>query len=264
MKPKPTFNEYPEWAKATLGVAYEKSQQNLYEACLRGARDHASTLLRPLGETILTSVTEKYRRETGSELLMPTTLAEAFELHIKPFASAVDKSYRQNVNWNDNWDGPPDDGWVTPDNWLTRFNDTVRTSLICKYLDGPRFLALEIEAWAAENGIKCRFYSQQKEVGYCAYHVYLFPRVALLDVNWGDHEAELSVEIQLSTQLQEVMRALTHEHYEKDRISSHKTDEAWQWQHTSDVFRARYISHTLHLLEGIILELRDSRKGPQR
>jgi hypothetical protein len=67
----------------------------------------------------------------------------------------------------------------------------------------------------------------------------------------------VEVEIQLTTQLQEVLRSLTHPFYEAERLLRNPDKGKWKWDFSSGRFKVGYLSHTLHLLESVILETRD-------
>jgi hypothetical protein len=69
-------------------------------------------------------------------------------------------------------------------------------------------------------------------------------------------QALVEFEIQLTTQMQEVLRDLSHSFYEEKRLSQ-DDDRQWKWDHKSALFRSSFMGHTLHLLEGVIVELRE-------
>mgnify|MGYP005993013917 CR=1 FL=1 len=50
----------------------------------------------------------------------------------------------------------------------------------------------------------------------------------------------------------------THKFYEKERTSDFQDTGKWKWDFDSGKFKVGYLSHTLHLLESIILESRNS------
>ena len=65
----------------------------------------------------------------------------------------------------------------------------------------------------------------------------------------------MSFEIQITTEMQYILHGLTHIFYEKERHQESTRDEAWKWKYNTSRFAASYISHSLHLLEGMILRL---------
>jgi ppGpp synthetase/RelA/SpoT-type nucleotidyltranferase len=105
--------------------------------------------------------------------------------------------------------------------------------------------------------LKYRKYSQERDDGYYAYHVYVSFPAKIFDVEWNKEDVQVEAEIQITTQLQEVLKDLTHKFYEKQRISLDKDTSKWKWDFASSRFKVGYLSHTLHLLESIILESRE-------
>src|SRR5579864_6380909 len=141
-----TVEEYVTWASATLGVDFTAAAtRNRYETNVQNAQNAVqdSRFMRELPEFV-TKQEQEYQGETGAGLLMSSELT----VLRKPFDSAVLKSYRQNVLRNNRFPEPPGDGWVNPDNWYSRFDDLVRGTLVCKFLDGPIVLAPALDAYA--------------------------------------------------------------------------------------------------------------------
>jgi ppGpp synthetase/RelA/SpoT-type nucleotidyltranferase len=176
----------------------------------------------------------------------------------KPYASAVDKSFRVNVLWNENFPEPPKKGWVTTDNLHYYFNDTIRCCVVCKFIDGPRFVTDKLMLYAKNIGLERRRYSQERDDGYYAYHYYVKFPVKTVDRNWQEVESDIEVEIQITTQLQDILRSLTHNFYQANRLTPDDDSSKWKWDFKSNRFRVSYLSHTLHLLESIILESRNA------
>ena len=103
--------------------------------------------------------------------------------------------------------------------------------------------------------------SQAKDEGYYAYHFYTDYEVDFYDLNFNFARATIQMEIQVTTQLQEIMRSLTHKFYESRRIQPSKKNLDWKWQYRENQFRASYLSHTLHLLEAYVVQSRDEYFG---
>ena len=40
-----------------------------------------------------------------------------------------------------------------------------------------------------------------------------------------------------------------------------KKEKIWQWNYKSDEFAANYLGHILHYVEGMIIEIRDKKRG---
>jgi ppGpp synthetase/RelA/SpoT-type nucleotidyltranferase len=186
------------------------------------------------------------------DLLMDRQLV----LLTKPYDSILDKALRRNVLENNQFPSPPKDGWFEPSVWFQLNNDIVRSVLTCKYMDGPQFLAERLRHRANALGLGHRSKSQQNDDGYYAYHFYAKIPVELTKPDWTTEIVPVEVEIQITTQLQEVLRALTHRVYEHRRLAPHADAHAWKRDRDSERFHAAYLGHTLHMLEAIILDLR--------
>jgi hypothetical protein len=174
----------------------------------------------------------------------------------KPFASVVDKSFRHNVLENAVFPDEPTQGWMLPQNWIEKCNDIVRCTLTTKYIDGPEFLSKELEKHLNECGLGCEYRSRENDRGYYAYHFYAYVPMDIPNLDFSTTRIDFSFEIQLTTQLQEVMRQLTHGLYEELRLQAEPDQRSWKWDFESPRFQASYLGHTLHLLEGLIVQLK--------
>ena len=255
--PPATDEEYIVWARDSLGVDFnERSVELSYDLnatfALATAQGHG--FFKEL-DNLLRESSEAYQTRKGADLFMGGL--PRVKPVLKSYTSAVNKSFRHNIIWNKNFEDPPEGGWATPANWFSIFNDIVRSTVVCKFIDGPQFLAERLKAHAAALGVDSEYTSQQKDDGYYAYHFYVNIPVELL-INGAPSVVNVKVEIQLTTQLQEVLYKITHRYYEHLRNQRAADPSKWKWEVNSNRFRAGYVSHTLHLLEAIILELRDS------
>ncbi len=181
----------------------------------------------------------------------------------KPFESFFQKTFRKNIVENKNWPAAPTDGWVLPDNWLCRINDALRTSVTVKYLDGIDYMVDKIGGYTNSKGLSLRTYYEARDEGYYAVHLYIPLEFELPKMNWDTEKINISLEIQITTQLKEVIRKLLHSYYEEKRIGV-KRDDKWQWNYNSDEFTANYLGHILHYLEGMIMEVREKEKNRTR
>jgi hypothetical protein len=150
----------------------------------------------------------------------------------------------------------PPDGWVHQANLYSKMNDLVRGTLICRFVDAPEFVTAQISEYADRFGLTNRAYSQEREDGYYAFHSYVTFEAEVFDAHWNKAHTAVEVEIQITTQLQEVLRTLTHPLYERRRLQSDDGSGKWKWDFNSTRFRFAYLSHSLHLLESMILESR--------
>jgi hypothetical protein len=181
------------------------------------------------------------------------------ELELKPWESLVEKTWRRNVLDNRAWPRPPKGGWITPDNWFERVGDLVRTSLSVRYLDGVVHLSESVMLDATTEGLKCRTEMAARREGYYAAHVdFTFP-AEIPGKRWDSVLISARAELQITTQLQEVIRTLLHIQYEHDRTQAEGVD--WEWDYRSTAFSVKYLGHVLHYLEGKIMLERDRPNG---
>jgi hypothetical protein len=180
-------------------------------------------------------------------------------LQIKTFASLLDKTFRWNVIDNDDWDGPPHKSrppaWILPSNWFSIINDTIRARFVVQHFDGVRFLVEKLVTLGNDSGIQARPHFPATPEGYYAGHVYLTRDFAVLRTP-GTASHPVTIELQVTTQIQETILGFLHERYESRR-SLPKSKDVWQWDYKSKEFRTNYLGHILHYLEGMIVDLRD-------
>lgn len=200
----------------------------------------------------------KYDQEfevlTGYNLFIPKFEPE---LKIKSFKSFLEKTYRKNVLDNDDFPKEPKDGWIIPENWFSRINDIVRTLFIVKYFDGVKFLISKIKNLTQKHGLNLFVSYEAREEGYYAAHGNIKIEFAIPHELWDTERKEISIELQITTQLQEVIRKLLHNYYEKKRMSDKKPMEKWQWDYECDEFCTNYLGHILHYVEGMIVDIRE-------
>jgi ppGpp synthetase/RelA/SpoT-type nucleotidyltranferase len=255
--PPATDDEYITWARGALGVNFSDPREELsYKQNASFIRTTAQShdFFKGL-DNFLKDYREAYYAQTGANLFMRGV--PEVVLDIKSYNSAINKSFRHNVVLNKNFPAPPEGDWVRPINWFSIFNDIVRSTIVCKFIDGPQFLAEQLKDYATGLTLDSDYTTQQKDDGYYAYHYYVNIPVELL-INGVAGVVNVKIEIQLTTQLQEVLYEITHRYYEHLRNQRAVDPSKWKWEVNSNRFRAGYVSHTLHLLEAIILELRDS------
>ena len=111
-----------------------------------------------------------------------------------------------------------------------------------------------------QQSLPCQIFFEAREEGYYAAHLYTKQKFEIPKVTWDTEKVEISIEIQITTQLQEVIRKLLHKYYEERRKKVKKEDVKWQWNYKSDEFIANYLGHILHYIEGMIMEIRGKQK----
>ena len=254
-KPK-DIDEYKEWARKELVSNFDDEsnaihfETNSAEAFLRvGQSDFFNNLGQKLVEW-----NEEYKAVKNGDLLMTK---EPPVIHRKSYVSAINKSFRTDILWNDKYPDPPKKGWVKADAVFQSLNDGLRGTIVCRFIDGPIFLIERLRKYASDLGYSFNSYSQERDAGYYAFHSYITIPVQLTDKKWERESVNVSIELQITTQLQDVLKEMTHHFYEVDRLEP-PDGSGWKWEFGTNRFKIGYLSHALHLLESIIVEARDS------
>jgi hypothetical protein len=208
--------------------------------------------------TELRSLPARYATGRPHLLFYPPAIPAELGLLTKPFGSAIDKLYRSNILYNRQFPDPPRGGWIEAAELYEKIDDLIRARLVCKYMDGPRFVCEALMCHCRQVGIESKFRELSTEAGYYAWHFYARIPVELMLEAASVVQKNMWVEIQITTQLAEVITALTHEFYEARRSAGPvPKDNDWKWDASSQGFRSAYLGHGLHLLEGIIQNLKD-------
>ncbi len=258
-RPK-NIDQYKKWLKECHRVEISTRTKTYYNAVTaKVAADFRASDFWQLLTSELEQINQKYYLRTNYYLLESSPP----ELQTKPFDSFLLKTFGQNVLRNGNWPEPPNSGWLLPENWFSRINDTVRTYFVVKYLDGVNFLANQCAERAKASSYEARVDFEAKEEGYYAAHFYVTFPCEVPREDWDTKDETISVEIQITTQLQEVIRRLLHKYYEQRRAERPTSNVKWQWDYRSDEFATNYLGHILHYVEGMIMEVRDKRIGEE-
>jgi predicted NAD-dependent protein-ADP-ribosyltransferase YbiA (DUF1768 family) len=93
--------------------------------------------------------------------------------------------------------------------------------------------------------------------GYYAAHFYARNEFEISKLDWDTERVSVSVEIQVTTQLQEVIKNLLHTYYEKRRLAAQDAPADWQWDYRTDECCTNDLGHILHYVEGMIVEIRE-------
>jgi hypothetical protein len=135
---------------------------------------------------------------------------------------------------------------------------------VVKYLDGVQFILDEINSLCEQNDLNHNIFLEAREEGYYAAHLYVQREFEIPRIDWDTDKVDISIEIQVTTQLQDVIRKLLHKHYEERRKQVMGDDMKWQWDYKSDEFAANYLGHILHYVEGMIVEIREKQKKEEQ
>ena len=253
-----TIDEYKTWMAKNSITSFDARVETHYQSVVNAIHPAVvgSEFWLELSESLV-GFDQEYTLKTKYPLMLGNSPPELYK---KPYASFLDKSYRKNVLQNRNWPKPPRKGWMIPEDWFDRVGDLVRTTLVVKYLDGVDFLVDKLAAIANKHGLPHRSYFESRDEGYYAAHFYVDFQLGIPNMKWESTERNISVEIQVTTQLQEVIRKLLHSYYEDRRsVPQNRSARKWQWNYRSEEFGANYLGHILHYLEGMIVEIREKR-----
>lgn len=255
---KPTsIGDYKKWMYTNDDFEFHDdiAQKNYYEAMTQKMKQsfEVGNFWKKFCEH-LNKLEEKYRKTTRYGLLKKGFFPQLF---IKPYESFIDKSFRKNILNNSEWPSPPNGEWITCTNAVKRFSDLIRTNVIVQYLDGIDYVVTEIQSLT-----KCKVDYQANIEGYYAVHIDVPSQFELPTTTWGTSLLDGSVEIQITTEVKALIKALLHRDYEKYRIRKFDDYEGrgWQWDYRSDEFKLNFLGHVIHNLEANILEIRDKER----
>lgn len=267
MENKPSnIQEYKQWLKGNHDVEITDRIVNNYNSATDKMKQQflQSVFWKQLGDNIL-EYNDEYYLQTGYALLQDTHLPDILVKHlpdilVKPFDSFLLKTFRKNILENNDFPKPPIEGWILPENWYSRINDILRTLIVVKYLDGVEFIIGKIKSLCEQIGRDFQGTFEAREVGYYAVHLYTNEEFEIPRMDWDTVKVITTIEIQITTQLQEVIRKLLHKYYEERRALPVDTERMWQWDYRSDEFSTNYLGHILHYVEGMIMEIREKER----
>jgi hypothetical protein len=170
-------------------------------------------------------------------------------LYTKSFESFLNKTYRYNFVKQRS-------DWLKPDDWYEALDDVVRTLFVVRYLDGVDTLIDNFTQLARSQGLKSKFERKCNDDGYYAAHFYVREHIDIIPPYAAPRGIDMWVELQITTQLQEILRKFLHTIYEKNRMSRTKAEIPWQWRYQDDEFFTNSLGHMLHNIEGFIMDVR--------
>jgi ppGpp synthetase/RelA/SpoT-type nucleotidyltranferase len=190
------------------------------------------------------------------------------QLFRKDYDSFLEKTFRKNILENDQFPEEPKGGWITPYNWFSKVHDILRTQIIVKYLDGVDYIIKEFDGVCENNHIEHEVSYEARDEGYYAVHLNAKYNFNILGYNFESLSCPITVEIQIRTQLQEVIKNLLHTYYETKRIQPieerMESKKDWKWDYKCEEFAANYLGHILHYVEGMIMDIRDKQMKKNR
>lgn len=255
MKKPENEKEFKKWLKSELGFDIDEKYVYYYNTVIKQLKtdfEYSEFWIALLNE--LNEINDKYYINKGVHLLIPVNKPE---IYTKSLESVIIKAFRKNILNNEDYPKPPQQGWVTPDNWFESINDIIRTTITVKYLDGVEFMINEMAMLCKSKGLIFTSSFEAKEEGYYAAHSGILMSFSIPDLAFSPTTKKMNVEIQVTTQIQEVIKTLLHKHYEVKRKINLPRDYKWQWDHKSPEFIPNYLGHIIHYVEGMIIEIRD-------
>lgn len=246
--------EFVKWMEAKFGISNEIAKSN-YESnatrLLSTFKGHS--FWRRIGELLKEWDTE-YFISHKVHLFTSDVLPEVVT---KPYDSLLNKAFRKDCLNNDSFPNEPKKGWISPNTWFDSIHDIVRTAFVVKYLDGVKFLDHKLLQVSKEVGCKYSCSYEAHDDGYYAAHVAVVLELPVVDLAWQQTNHQIEVEIQITTELQEMVKRLLHKYYEDNRRKVIPNDYKWQWDYQSEQFVPNFLGHIAHYLEGMIVEIRD-------
>lgn len=258
MKKPNNIDEYKNWLKKNHDVEISERTRIYYDSVTSKInKDFEKSIYWTQLNDNLKEYDAAYFLKTGYHLMIPEFSPK---LYVKSFDSFLLKTFRKNILQNKNWPNEPETGWILPHNWYSKINDILRTLLVVKYLDGTECLAEKIKLHCAQHTKEFNCYFEARDEGYYAIHLYTKEEFEIPRIDWDTERVRVSIEIQITTQIQEVIRNLLHKYYEEKRKTKKQDDMKWQWNYKNDEFAANYLGHILHYMEGMIMEIRDKQE----
>lgn len=253
-----SIDEYVLWATQKFELDFNNNAINYYRIVTNGMREQF--IISEFWQCLATRIKkgeEQYLRSTKYELLQNNFIAEVFK---KDYDSFLDKCYRKNVLLNGNWPNEPENGWIHHINCYEIIGDLVRTNFVVSYLDGIDFIVNILKETCDECKCKYQISYEARDEGYYAAHFDVLDNFEIPTLNWRTKKIIGRIEIQITTQLKEVIKKLIHKMYKEKRIIVKYKEDKWQWNYKSNEFITNYLGHIIHYIEGTIMELRDGRQ----
>ncbi|RWK30803.1 hypothetical protein [Mesorhizobium sp.] len=257
--PKPLKAGYAQWARENIDFDPDDPQ---FRRRFAGNVQSLQTTIEQsdawssLGER-LPAFADRYREERGFGLF--TGNPQKPGLLRKSIESAVEKTFRINVLENQFFPNPPyikgTHQWLVEDNLYRILKDLVRCRIVCRYMDGPEYLCSLVHE-SMQPDLDVTYKSMESDLGYYSWHLSIPVTAGVMKSNGNIVDENARYEVQITTQLQDVLNDLTHAFYEDKRIGDAIEPIPWRWRPHEAKFQGVYFGHTLHMLEGMLVELK--------
>jgi len=257
MKKPTNIKEFKTWLKDNHELNLTNVHSNYYDSTIEIAKvefEKSEFWQKFLGS--LQTLNQAYYSKTDYYLYKENYKPKVVT---KSFDSVVSKCFRRNIVSNRGFPKEPRNGWLYPNECFESINDLIRTSVVVKYLDGIEFIINSLDSLAKETNSQFDIHYEARDTGYYAVHTYLRQEIEVPNREWNTTKYNFKIEIQITTELQENIKTLTHKYYEQRREKIHNKKELWQWKYESDEFAVNYLGHILHYLEGQIMDIRNKK-----
>lgn len=246
------MDEYLQWEQNKFSFPIDKS--NYFDSAVEMMKEQfeKSTFWNSLGRRIKQKE-EIYLRNTGFELLQNNFNPKILK---KSYISYLDKSFRKNVLLNDSWPNEPEYGWIDVYNVYGKIGDLIRTNFVVRYLDGIDYILDALKEECLDKNVESIISYKDGSEGYYAVHFDVCHEFQVPEFSWKTRRVSGRVEIQITTQIKDVIRKLLHGLYAEKRIID-EIECNWQWNYKSPHFASSYLGHVLHYIEGTIMDLRE-------
>ena len=251
----PSLKEFPYWMQEHLGIVVDSSHTEHYNTAKMLMKEQLEKS--SFWDLVCKNVNEyndEYFGKYETELLKAR---KAPVIETKPGDSFVEKVYRENCIDNGRFPREPRKGWVTPDNWFSKIDDILRSTIVVRYLDGIEYVATRLEKLCSdESKLKGRCRYLAKREGYYAAHLYFNMEFEIPGMKWDTQKVVSPVEIQVTTQVKEVIKDLIHPYYAEGRVRRYSKEDLWPWRYESPEFARNYLGHIVHYVEGVMVGIR--------
>lgn len=251
--------EFIVWLTQTFGYDHNKYVRYYNNSAIRVLRDNleASEMWRGLNDE-LRNINVEYESIYGSPLMETPINVKIYE---KSLESLIIKAFRKDVLNNKNFPKAPDGGWILPENWFSCINDILRTTIVVRYIDGVDFLLQRLAIYMKRMDCVFGYGFEARDNGYYAAHSGARIKLVMpLYPDLDDVTTNINVEIQVTTQLQTIIKDLLHKYYEKDRKREVRENYMWQWDYKCEQFSTNYLGHIVHYVEGMVVDIRDKQR----
>ncbi len=248
--PNLTLDEYLDWHQDKFA---ENLRDNSFE---KSFAINSVNLLSSVSLHAFFKDLQRKLTELESEGILAANEASSFGLVKKGFSSVVNKIYRRNCHWNRHWPSKPKGGWIAFSDVYTSFDDIIRGTIVTRYLDGGELIGQHLQAIGEVHSVGVEVSPRATDQGHYAWHIYVTTPHDVI-VNGAVQTVDLKCEIQIITLLQSVLKGLTHQFYERSRIADTGRPVERRWQFQSPEFKGEYLGHTLHLVDSMLVELRE-------